>query len=200
MTSIKIEEGKLEKKRKLLDAGYTLFTEKGFKNTSIQEIVDKAKVAKGTFYLYFNDKYELQDHLIAVKSHQLFNDALNKLNETKIKEFDKQIIFIIDYVIDQLASKPILLNLIGKNISLGVYSKTLTKVLADDSLGLYNLFLNGIKENKIKMNNPEVILYMIIELVSSTCYTSITKNEPLPINAYKPYLYKTISNIIKNGN
>ena len=55
---------KNDKKQRLLEGGYKLFTEKGIKATSIQNIVDKANVAKGTFYLYFKDKYELRDVLI----------------------------------------------------------------------------------------------------------------------------------------
>lgn len=57
-----------EKKQRLLDTAFSLFTDKGIKNTSIQDIVDNANVAKGTFYLYFKDKYELQDILITTKS------------------------------------------------------------------------------------------------------------------------------------
>ena len=45
----KIVENKEEKGKKILDSAFKLFTEKGFKNTSIQEIVDHAGVAKGTF-------------------------------------------------------------------------------------------------------------------------------------------------------
>ena len=60
----KIEENKELKEKKLLDSAFKLFSKKGFKNTSIQNIVDDAGVAKGTFYLYFKDKYELQDALI----------------------------------------------------------------------------------------------------------------------------------------
>ena len=61
----------------------------------------------------------------------------------------------------------------------------------------YNLFLKGVKENNIKLDNPEVALFMIIELVSSTCCTSILEKRPLPIDEYKPYLYKTIRQFIK---
>ena len=44
---------KNDKEERLLNVGFKLFTEKGFKDTSIQDIVDNADVAKGTFYLYF---------------------------------------------------------------------------------------------------------------------------------------------------
>ena len=63
--------------------------------------------------------------------------------------------------------------------------------------GLVYLFLNGVKEHNIKLKNPEVTLYMIIELVSSTCFNSILYNEPLPIEEFKPYLYELIRNLLK---
>ena len=63
--------------------------------------------------------------------------------------------------------------------------------------GLVYLFLNGVKEHNIKLKNPEVTLYMIVELVSSTCFNSILYNEPLPIEEFKPYLYELIRNLLK---
>ena len=52
------------KQMKLLEEGFKLFTKNGIKETSVQDIAHNAKVAKGTFYLYFKDKYELRDILI----------------------------------------------------------------------------------------------------------------------------------------
>ena len=40
--------------------------------TSISDIVDNAGVAKGTFYLYFKDKYDIRNKLIAHKSGEVF--------------------------------------------------------------------------------------------------------------------------------
>ena len=47
-----------EKESRLLKSSFKLSMNKGFQETSIQEIVDDAQVAKGTFYTYFKDKYE----------------------------------------------------------------------------------------------------------------------------------------------
>ena len=87
----KILENKEEKERKLLDASYTLFTEKGFKNTSIQEIVDKAGVAKGTFYLYFKDKYDIENRLIIDTSKELFEDAIRYVNNKNLNNFEDRL-------------------------------------------------------------------------------------------------------------
>lgn len=190
---------KEDKENRLLSTAFKLFTEKGIKNTSIQEIVDNANVAKGTFYLYFKDKYEIRDILIAKKSEKLFSDALNSLRKNYIKNFSDQIIYIINYVIDELTKTPILLNFIYKNLSWGVYNRAVVKLYdnkEDKGDSVHNLFLDGVKENNIKLKNPEVTLFMIIELVGSTCFNSILHKEPLPIQEYKPYLYDTIRNMI----
>ncbi len=193
------EENK--KKQRLLNTAFALFTEKGIKNTSIQEIVDSANVAKGTFYLYFKDKYELQDILIAKKSEKLFSDALDALRKNYIQNFSDQIIFVINHIIDELSSKPTLLKFISKNLSWGIYNKSILKIYEtsdNKESSLYTIFMKGIENNNIRMENPEVTLFMIIELVSSTCFTSILEKQPLPIEEYKPYLYSTIRAMI-NG-
>ena len=189
---IKKDELKEENKEtRLLNTAFKLFTEKGIKDTSIQEIVDNADVGKGTFYLYFKDKYEIRDILIAKKSHKLFNDALSALRETDITILSEQVVFIVNHVIDELKRNQLLLKFISKNLSWGIYSKTVNKIYENSEYeegGIYQLFLKGVQENNIKLKNPDVTLFMIIELVSSTSFNSILYSEPLPIDEYKPYL------------
>lgn len=187
------------KQNRLLNTAFKLFTEKGTKDTSIQEIVDNASVAKGTFYLYFKDKYEIRDILIVQKSQKLFSYALKSLRKNYISDFSDSIIYIINYVIDELTKNPLLLKFISKNLSWGVFNKTVLNLhdkSMDSENSVYDLFIKGIKENNIKIENPDVTLFMIIELVSSTCFNSILYKEPLPIDEYKPYLYKTIRGMI----
>ncbi|MBR4260478.1 MAG: TetR/AcrR family transcriptional regulator [Clostridia bacterium] len=165
----------------------------------MQEIVDDAKVAKGTFYTYFKDKFELRNVLIARKSNKLFNDAIKALQKTDITKLDDQVIFIVDYIIDVLNKNQILLQFIAKNLSWGIYTKTINELYQNteaEESSIYQLFLAGIQEQNIKIENPEVTLYMIIELVSSTCFNSILYKEPLPIQEFKPFLYKEIRNLI----
>lgn len=195
-----IIEQKNEKENRLLETAFKLFTEKGIKSTSIQDIVDNARVAKGTFYLYFKDKYEIRDVLITKKSEKLFSEALSKMRKNYIQNFSDQIIFIINYVIDELIKNPLLLKFISKNLSWGVYNKTILKLYDAPETkedGLYHLFLKGVEENHIQLKNPKVTLFMIIELVSSTCFDSILYQNPLPIEEYKPYLYDVIRNFLK---
>ena len=193
----KKEEKKQEKKQKLLESSFNLFTKKGIKNTSVQEITENAGTAKGTFYLYFKDKYEVENQLIARKSKQLFEKAVNALKKQTITNFEDEIIVVINYVIDELNKNRLLLKFISKNLSFGLYNEKVSKITMDNALGLKELFIEGIKKNNVNLKNPEVTLYMIIELVSSTCFNSIINRQPLKINLYKPYLFDAIKLLLK---
>ena len=192
----KIDENKEEKEKKILDSSLKLFMKKGFKDTSVQDIVNDAGIAKGTFYLYFKDKYAVQDYLIAKKSHQLLTKAVAYVEKQNIKRFDDRFIAVIDYIIDELNKNKLLLKMITKNLSYGLYNDKIASFLDDSSMGIKELFENGLKESNIKMKNPEVTLFLIIELCSSTIFSSIISKKPVPIEELKPYLYDAIRRLI----
>lgn len=192
----KIQENKEEKEHNLISAALKLFTEKGVKETSVQEITNEAGVAKGTFYLYFKDKYELQDYLIARKSKQLFNDAIKSLRKQKIKDYKEEFIYVIDYIIDKLTKNKLLLKFISKNLSWGLYNDKLSKLIDDSNIGVQEFFLSEIEKNNVKIDNPELKLFMIVELVSGTIFNSIMTSKPLPIKELKPYLYNEIRGML----
>ena len=49
----------IEKKNKIIEAGYKIFRTKGYYNTNTAEIAKKAGVSTGTVYSYFNNKKEI---------------------------------------------------------------------------------------------------------------------------------------------
>ena len=186
------------KKTRLLSSAYKLFTTKGINKTTIQDIVDAARVAKGTFYLYFEDKYKLQEELIAEKSDEIFNNALSELYNHKIKGFDNQIIFVVDYIIDYLDKERGILNFVTKDLSLGLFQEKLSNILENNETKIYNMFLKGINDNHLNIKNPKVTLFMIVEFVSSTVYSVITKRIEVSIDEYKVYIHKVIKNMLSD--
>lgn len=63
----------------ILDAAYHLFGTKGFYETKISEIADKAGIAKGTVYLYFSSKEELFIAMTERDFTRFFKGLENKL-------------------------------------------------------------------------------------------------------------------------
>ena len=195
----KVDLNKKEKKNALLQTAFELFTDKGFAKTTISDISSKAGLAKGTFYLYFKDKYDLRDILIAHKTGQLFAEAHHALLQQSIEGFENQLFFVVDFIIEKLAANPKLLQFISKNLSLGIYNQAMNKIadLPYDDGSIFSIFMNGVEKNNIKLKCPEATLFMIIELASSTSFNSILYNMPLPIEEFKPILFEEIRKLLK---
>lgn len=190
----KVEEKKHHKEQKLLNAAFYLFTRKGIAKTTVSDIAQKADVAKGTFYLYFRDKYELQEKLIIFKTEQLFRHALSCPVCKNKETFADTLIAVIDDVISQMGKDPSLLKFINKNLSWGIFRKALTKPNTA-FLDAYNRML---AVGSVQYREPEIMLYMIVELVSAACYSVILEQNPTDLEHFKPYLYDSVRAIISS--
>lgn len=71
----------MDKKNNLLQAATMIFAEKGYRSSSVDEIVEKADVAKGTFYYHFKSKEDLFLSLI--------DAGIEKLSGQMIAEAEK---------------------------------------------------------------------------------------------------------------
>ena len=120
---------------------------------------------------------------------------LKKHNE--ITHFADSLIFIIDHVINALVANPTILTLMNKDLSLGVYSQELTKILKEtDHLSLYELFKEGVERENLNIKNIDITFFTIVELVGSTCFSCIVNKIPCSIEEYKPYLYDLIRTLL----
>ena len=114
-----VEEKKLAKKLRLLDAAYELFGSKGVNLTAVDEVVRLAGVAKGTFYLYFKDKYDLLDQSILIKSERIFaaamDTALQKQTASSLSAADTVVMFT-EELLRSLSVDRALVSLLQRNL------------------------------------------------------------------------------------
>lgn len=201
----KAEENKQHKRLSLLNTAFELFTTKGVNKTSISEISEQAGIAKGTFYLYFKDKYDIRNKLISHQSSLVLSKALEALEKENYEDkysgveyFQNTFIFIADNIINQFNENKSLLTFISKNLSWAIFKKALTTGAADEPIDFRETFYSYIERSGVKFKEPEIMLFMIIELISSISYSAILYNDPLDIDGLKPYLYNTIKYIIES--
>ena len=53
-----------KRKKELLKIAYDMFLTQGYENTSVDEIIEKAQIAKGTYYYHFQSKEQMLEEVI----------------------------------------------------------------------------------------------------------------------------------------
>ena len=104
---------------------------KGLAKTTISDIVENAGVAKGTFYLYFKDKYDIRNKLISHKAGELFSQE-DALEQAHVTDFTAQLHFLVDNILDRLETESDLLGFISKNLSWGVFKDAFQEQADED--------------------------------------------------------------------
>lgn len=70
------QQRSIEKKNKIIQAGYELFAEKGYFNTNTAEIAKRAGVSTGIVYGYFHDKRDILLEVLDIYIEDVFSPIL----------------------------------------------------------------------------------------------------------------------------
>ena len=194
----KVEDNKKRKKNAIVDSAFSLFIQNGINETSIADIMKKAELAKGTFYLYFKDKYDVRDYLIRKKAAQIFDRARVALVESGVKDFEEQIIFMVDHILNQLDDNKTLLKFISKNLSWGIFTHALESMPMESGETAVLFVRQLFEDSKYTFRNPEMLMFMIVELVNSTAHNVILYKQPVELPELKKELYPMIRQLIHN--
>ena len=192
----KVEENKKKKKDAIVNSAFTLFIDHGIKDTSIADIMKKAELAKGTFYLYFKDKYEVRDYLVRKKASQLFENAIEELKEENITKFEDKIIFIVNNILDQLNNNKILLKFISKNLSWGILRHSIENMPVNDGETAADYIEQLANGSGRHIRDLEMLVFMIAELVNSTAHSVILYEQPVTLPELKKELYPLIITMV----
>lgn len=75
------QERSIEKKHKILKAGYELFSNVGYYNTNTAQIAKQAGVSTGIVYGYFKDKRDILLDVLAIYVEQAFSPVLEIMDK-----------------------------------------------------------------------------------------------------------------------
>ncbi len=195
--SSRLEQQKQEKKQNLLDAAYALFTEKGVAKTSVDEIVRGANVAKGTFYLYFRDKGDVLRELIYKVSYRVLGEAYDYAVAHESGDFIEDVILLVDYIIEYFKRNKLALRLLERNFSWPMVAQQLS-ARTDP---LWRSLAQRLESSPLarRYSDEELfkLIYVIIEMCGSTCYSAIIEQRPDTIDNMKPVLYGIIRKVLQ---
>ncbi|MFU0832361.1 MAG: Fatty acid metabolism regulator protein [Oscillospiraceae bacterium] len=192
----KLLENKKLKMTRLYDAAYELFTSKGVHATIVDEIARHAGVAKGTFYLYCRDKYDLMDKVILRKTSVLLDKTMKELARKKAEQalsFHESVIFFVDSLIHAFRNDTRFLELVFKNLSPTLFERLFHCTELEDMRKEFieNFMLNG--------GTSEIAgqrLYLIVCMVGAVSYSSIIMKMPYEFDEIRTELYRSIEQIL----
>lgn len=109
-----IQKRSIEKKEKIIEAGFELICNKGYYNTNTAQIAKAASVSTGIVYQYFNDKHDILLEGIKRYAGDIFYPMLNvtdkkSFSKDNIKEVLKEMIdkFVENHKLSQSAHEEI---------------------------------------------------------------------------------------------
>ena len=189
-----VEGKKQEKRRALLDAAYELFLERGTAKTSVEDITSRAKVAKGTFYLYFQDKGAVTQALLGRVSYQLLSNACEAVEQqTGLETFPDKMVAVIDHIIEALRQDTVVLKFLERNF---VWPGLNQIEASRDAEPLMRKLLNVVLTSPEMTGRTEREVYQRItalgSMCMSVCYSSILEGKPDNIDSMKPVMYDII--------
>ena len=109
------ERAKQERRRQILGAAKTVFAEAGYHGASIHAIIERAQIARGTFYLYFESKAAVFDSIL----DQAMAELRSRIHRIEVEDpnapapqiqLREQVVTTLEYVVRDRALATILLS------------------------------------------------------------------------------------------
>ena len=164
-----------ERLNELLDVGQQLFFQKGYELTSVNDIIEKVGVAKGTFYHYFSSKDDLLDKIVNRWSRTTL-DRVSKLVERQdinaLEKLSQFFITIRDYKVENLELIKMFMKVMYRDENLLMRHKMLQQSLRLLTPEFVKVIKQGIEEGHFnpadEIETAELIFSMSLNLSEST--------------------------------
>ena len=185
----------VEKKEKILEAGFELICLNGYYNTNTAEIAKKANVSTGIVYQYFKDKHDILVEAVYKYGDKIFFPMFN-IKKIDLKNIDKMIREMINnYIKDHKVSKI-------------AHEEIMSMVHSDHDIASYYYkreleMTKSIKEllleNNFKDNNLDEKIHVIIGMIDNLCHeVTYHKHKEMNYEVMTDIVIENIQNILKN--
>ncbi len=162
----------IEKKNRIIDAAYKIFSEKGYNNTNTIEIAKEAGIATGSVYAYFKDKKDIfLETLNRCYGNNFMELIINKFEEIpKDEDLLNVIRIIIRAIFDahdtsrKLHDEVMALTFLDTDVR--SYLDLLQQKLMDK-------VLEQLQKRNVKAKNEREKMFLIISSVDALCHECI---------------------------
>ncbi|MCQ2519965.1 MAG: TetR/AcrR family transcriptional regulator [Lachnospiraceae bacterium] len=171
------------KKQYILDTAKKVFSEKGYKDVTMKDIVEACEISRGGLYIYFDSTEQILCELIAMESSE--NDDVFSRTRKNCTAGDILAIFLKEQKKELLSKE--------NNMSVAIYEYLFTKTAKKEQAGsiknkfksavelLAHLIENGVNNGELYCDDPEGaarnIMYVIEGLKIAVNTVGLTEAE-----------------------
>lgn len=130
-------------KNRIIDAAWELFYEKGYADTTVDDIIERSETSKGSFYYYFTSKDELLDTL-SLKFDDKYKILIKQI-DTGMNSFDK--LLLLNYETALFMEKNLNIELLTSLYSTQLVTKGSCSLLDQNRL-YYKILSDVIEEGQ----------------------------------------------------
>ena len=181
-----------DREQNLLDAAYRLFMSKGQPKTSIDDIVQEAQVAKGSFYTYFKNKDDLTQQLVDRLCTRILRESYAASRQMPAADFADRVVHLMDQIIEHFKRNKLQLYLIRRNFSWPMVEHELSQ----PSDPVWQDLASALEHSPLmeRYTSEELfrLIFVLVEMCGSICYASIIEGRPAGIEQMKPILYDIV--------
>lgn len=150
---------KNERKQELLKIAYNMFLTKGYDNTSIDDIINEAKIAKGTYYYYFESKEATLEEVINMMINEEVESAKGIVNMPI--SIPEKLVGVITSLRPKIDEQEIQ-NTLNKKQNIVMHEKINNRIMEEAIPLLEQIVNEGIQSNIFNCNHIKERIRMLL--------------------------------------
>lgn len=190
-----IQKRSIEKKQKIIQAGFELICKKGYYNTNTAEIAKAAGVSTGIIYNYFKDKHDILIEGIKIYANDIFYPMLNisqrKFDKNNLDKTLRQMIdtFIENHKLSQSAHEEI--------TAMTHSDKEIADFFHEHEIEMTNTIVDLLVTNGFNSTNLAEKVHIATGLIDNLCHEIVYhKHDSMDYNVMVDLVIKMIMDLI----
>lgn len=158
-----------DKKEELIDIAGEFFFSKSFAKTSVQNIIDKANIAKGTFYHYFKSKDDILDAMAKryVKGFYKKADEIVNADLNAIDKLNKFFAYTQNFKMGNIKVMRVLTKVIMSENNIVLRNRMLRHTIEEVTPIYEKIITQGVEEGLFDVTNPHLTSVYLINSFST---------------------------------
>ena len=191
-----IQKRSIEKKEKIIKAGFELICEKGYYNTNTAEIAKAASVSTGIVYQYFKDKHDILVEGIKKYASDIFYPMLTVTSNIKIDKNNLDVVlrnmintFIENHKLSQIAHEEIM--------AMTHSDKEIAEFFQENEMTMTKNISKILLDNGFNSKNLDEKVHISIHLIDDLCHEIVYhKHKDLDYDVMINLVIENILNLI----